>query len=230
MSLASQYSAVDRAPEPNIDAHHFWLLAWKYARFTGGVLVTISRVVKAIAAMSNFDTEERVPAAFIMDLWMLAFGLVMLLVEDLRWCGGFRRGLTRRRLFHYARFLFVPPGSGYLYLLVASMLLSRKPSAAILDSALGMYIFGLASLSIILGHYTAHRLTLLKTAFPSSIAVREHFRGRDELTSAGLHALAEEVGVSLGPVSLEMTMGMLDADQNGIVSSREFIEWWQVDV
>jgi len=44
--------------------------------------------------------------------WVFLFGLVMVLIEDFRFSGDFRRGLTRRRLYYYCRFLFLPPGRG----------------------------------------------------------------------------------------------------------------------
>ena len=108
-----------------------------------------------------------------MAVWTFVFGVVMVLVEDFRFSGDFRRGITRRRLYYMFRFLFLPPGRGYFYLLAGSVMASRaEPGGWTPEAAVGAYVVGLAVLSIGIGHGTDRELGRLKEAFGSETAVR----------------------------------------------------------
>mmetsp|Transcript_66717 Transcript_66717/g.134488 ORF Transcript_66717/g.134488 Transcript_66717/m.134488 type:complete len:232 (+) Transcript_66717:48-743(+) len=207
---------------------------WKVCRLVGGGGVTASRAIKIVGNLSNLDMDASHEILILLDLWVLIFGLIMVLVEDFRFSGDFRRGLTRRRLYYYFRFLFIPPGRGYYYLLVASLLLVRSMESTA-DMVLGGYVAFLAVVSVLVGHVAAHKLHKLKFAFASEATIKQHFQAQlletpDELSPQELQRFCEGVGVSLGPIALDDAIGLIDNDQSGSVSLSEFIDWWRRDL
>lgn len=214
--------------------------SWKVCRLIGGGGVAGSSAIKIVGALSNLDLDAGHSTAILLDCWVFIFGLVMVLVEDFRFSGDFRRGLTRRRLYYYCRFLFIPPGRGYFYLLVASLVLARSTETAA-DRILGGYVAFLALVSVVVGHMTAFKLDKLKFAFASEAAIKQHFHAQtslhgqplatpDELEPEEFQRFCQGVGLRFGPIGLDGAVGLIDMDQNGSVSLTEFIDWWLMDL
>ena len=143
------------------------------ARLAAGACVITTSAVKVASAVLGSSSA---PWMALMDVWVLTAGVLMVLIEDFRFTGDFRRGLTRRRLYYYCRFLFLPPGRGYLYLVVACLLLAR-PQEGAATPWVAVFVGAMAVAYTVMGHVVALRMERVKQAFASEAVVCRDLQG-----------------------------------------------------
>lgn len=185
---------------------------------------------------------------------ILFFGMIVVFLEgstvqmNMR-TRHFHYARYRRKLFFFAKFLFVPPWRGYFYLFVGTFMLGQR---RLFDVSVGVFTGVLAGVWIFHGHRAAGKLAQLKAAFMTEEAVREAFtfaaaayaaslarEGRDtadvdphELTldRNAYQLLCHDAEVDFRPIELDISILMIDADQNGKIALQHFLEWWQLDL
>lgn len=99
----------------------------------------------------------------LLEMVMLVMGVIVLLVEGadklvtnnegIAWCQ-----LYRGKLFHFARFLFVPIGRGYFYLYISAMLLAQYPDPV--DLFVFFYMFAFTIFCLHVGYQVGPERTL----------------------------------------------------------------------
>lgn len=186
------------------------------------------------------------------EVYLLCFGGIIVFMEgstvqlNMR-TRHFHYARYRRRLFYYAKFLFVPPWRGYFYLYISTMLLGQGD---ILDVTVGLLTLLLAGFWVYFGHTASAKLLQLKAHFPTEEAVQEAFTfaqaafaasvaqeggnvvddASGYLDRSAFEVLCNDAGIHFRPVELDIGILMIDADQTGKVALHEFINWWQLDL
>lgn len=188
------------------------------------------------------------------ELFVFFFGVVVVFMEGSTVqmnmpTRHFHYARYRRKLYYFAKFLFVPPWRGYFYLFVSALMLGQS---TVFDVTVGTATLVLAGVWIYFGHGTAAKLVQLKAHFLTEEAVKEAFayaaasyaaslarEGRDvedvdphELTldRAAYELMCHDAEVEFRPIELDISILMIDADQNGKVALQDFVEWWQLDL
>ncbi len=104
--------------------------AWKVLRLICGLAVLACSLISFIASTLHDERAKSSLGRVSKTVWLVVFALTAISLEDWALPASFRRGLFQRRLFYYFRFLFLPPGRGYLYLLMGCLLLVKAEDQA----------------------------------------------------------------------------------------------------
>uniref|UniRef100_A0A7S2BIJ1 EF-hand domain-containing protein n=1 Tax=Florenciella parvula TaxID=236787 RepID=A0A7S2BIJ1_9STRA len=179
----------------------------------------------------------------LLEMVMVFAGFVVLMIEGadklctpddegVAWCQ-----LYRGKLFHFARFLFVPIGRGYFYLYISVMLLAQYPDPVDLGVFFYMFFFTIFCLNV--GYQTQRKLYELKCEFDctedlnSALVKTEGFvenEGR-MITKVQFEKWArEQLSVIFERNELDAAFLTIDADQDGFISFNEMEEWWGHDI
>jgi len=207
--------------------------------FVGGVLLIFDGVV-GIFFGHAFGLDA---VHVLLEMFMIVFGAVMLLVEGAdklvtkdnegtAWCQ-----LYRGKLFHFARFLFVPIGRGYFYLYISVMLLAQYPDPV--DMFAFFYMFSFVVFCLHVGYQTQRKLFELKCEFNctedlnSALVKTEGFVDSESrlIPKDQFHDWASrQLNITFERNELDAAFLTIDADQDGFISFNEMEEWWGHDI
>lgn len=203
----------------------------------GGVLLIVNGLIGLFFGYSLGLTGLQV----LTEIFLTMFGAVIIFVEYPKITA---MSKLRRKLFHFARFLFIPMGRGCFYIYITCCLLAQWPD--IFDIVAAIYFAILAGLCVKVGLTTQKKLADLKESFGSVDDIKRKITeirnvnfppdlGNDPALPESLEkseflALCKDYGIMPGKNELDAMVLCLDADQDEKVGYDEICMWWEHDI
>jgi len=165
----------------------------------------------------------------VVDLLIVGLGCLMLCLEGRVSCGGV---VVAAAAVKEARFLGRAWGRGLLYMLMATVSLSRFNVKELAAVIVGFILFVVGLLHVAAGCLFDHKAAKVVGAGLSAAAAREAFVEADADRSGGLDSaelahLMARLGLCLTRAEMEVALAQMDTNGDGVVSFREFLEWSQ---
>lgn len=174
------------------------------------------------------------------EFFMIAFGVILIFIEYPTLAD---MSKFRRKLHHFARFLFVPMGRGCFYTYITCLLFSQYPDPVDIISAIYLIILSVLCVKVGLSSQKAlHDLKLMFTSVDdikrkiTEIRNQNHeilgagFNLPEGLDKSDFRQLCKDYGIILGKNELDAMVLCLDSDQDGKVGFDELCAWWEHDI
>jgi len=194
---------------------------WRAGGFVAGSLIV---VVSALSAFGHIFA----PFKLVLDLYLLAFGTLMCLIElqDRVFTQQYLNVLRREALI-----IFRPNGRACFYFFVGVLLVSVSDlmSASFL---VGCFTAAVGAIVYVASRSAMTQARALRDASLSETVIKSKFQAADRnrdglLDTSELAILISALGCDLSRNELEAALFTLDKDGDDRVSYEEFIEWYK---
>jgi len=193
---------------------------WRAGGFVAGLLIV------AVSAFSVFS-HIFAPFKLVLDLYLLAFGTLMCLIElqDHVFTQQYLNVLRREALI-----IFRPNGRALFYLFVGVLIISVSDimSASFL---VGCFTAAVGAIVFVASRSAMAQARALRDAALSESVIKAKFQAADRnrdglLDTSELALLISALGCNLSRNELEAALFTLDKNGDDRVSYEEFIEWY----
>jgi len=194
--------------------------SWKILASTGGLALTGSA---AFCSLGDFFTLDIIGLVF--DLFMLVFGIIIVLLEykDTLMPPAFNDYIKEEFLFIYK-----PYGRALIYFFLGILLFTQFTFPYIF---VGPYLAVAGAIIWAASSSTHKELTLLKEKVVDKMALKHQFNTADKnkdgkLDSTEFMAFCHSVGIEMNINDCEVALLELDENHDGVITWDEFIAWY----
>jgi len=196
-------------------------LTWKVAAVVAGAGIIF-------VSVTSISTHLLSPFSLVMDLYMTAFGVLTVVLEN-------KEHLLPQKYLDMIRiealFLYRPYGRSAFYFFVGVLMVSQNDYLS-LAFCVGVYTSVVGAIIFVASRSAMDQARALKAAAFDEATIKRKFLAADRdkngtLDTAELAVLCADLGCNLSRNELEAALVVLDKDGNGAISYDEFLEWYQ---